>query len=169
MSRIPRKALRFWPLFLACFLADCTSKHLAEEHLSPPGTPHEVVGDAVRFTLVYNDGAALGINPGQGGTKVLVLISIIMVIGLGFFYRSLPAAASAEAIAVALVTAGAVGNLVDRVLSDQGVVDFIDVGVGTVRFWTFNVADIGITLGALLLAWGFWKRPGGSAETRSVA
>ena len=169
MSRIPRKALNFWPLLPAFLLADCTSKHLAEEHLSPPGTPHEVLGDVVRFTLVYNDGAALGINPGQGGIKVLVFISIIMVIGLGFFYKALPAAASTEAIAVALVAAGAIGNLLDRVVSDQGVVDFIDVGVGTVRFWTFNVADIGITLGALLLAWGFWKRPGGSAETRSVA
>jgi signal peptidase II len=161
VSRITGKALRFWPLLVAFLLADCTSKRLAEEHLSPPGTPHEVMGEAVRFTLTYNDGAALGINPGPAGLKVLIFVSVLMVVGLGFLYRTLPSSASAEAIALALVTAGAVGNLYDRVLSDQGVVDFIDVGVGAVRFWTFNVADIGITLGALLLAWTFWRRENG--------
>jgi len=47
---------------------------------------------------------------------------------------------------------------VDRIRSSAGVVDFIDVGVADVRFWTFNVADLGITIGAvlLLLALG-WK------------
>ena len=53
--------------------------------------------------------------------------------------------------------AGALGNLVDRIRSPCGVVDCIDVGVGSVRFWTFNVADIGGSIGAMLLAWHFSK------------
>jgi signal peptidase II len=61
-------------------------------------------------------------------------------------------------IGVALVAGGALGNLVDRVRSSAGVVDFIDVGVADVRFWTFNVADVGISIGAILLmlALGRW-------------
>ena len=51
---------------------------------------------------------------------------------------------------------GAIGNLVDRALAARGVTDFIDVGLGRVRFWTFNVADIGVTCGAILLALLLW-------------
>lgn len=42
---------------------------------------------------------------------------------------------------LALVAGGAMGNLIDRLRSPRGVVDFIDVGIGDARFWTFNVAD----------------------------
>ena len=51
---------------------------------------------------------------------------------------------------------GAFGNLVDRVRSAQGVVDFLDVGIGLHRWPTFNVADIGVSLGAIALAWSLW-------------
>jgi signal peptidase II len=61
-------------------------------------------------------------------------------------------------MALALIFGGAIGNLIDRVRSPQGVVDFIDVGVGAYRWWTFNIADVGITLGALLLGWALWSR-----------
>ena len=43
------------------------------------------------------------------------------------------------------------GNLIDRIFYDGRVVDFIDVGIGTNRFYTFNVADIGVTIGGALL------------------
>jgi signal peptidase II len=49
------------------------------------------------------------------------------------------------------------GNLLDRLRSPLGVVDFIDVGIGDVRFWTFNVADVGVTVGAVLLAMVLWR------------
>jgi signal peptidase II len=55
-----------------------------------------------------------------------------------------------------LAWGGAAGNLIDRIRERLGVVDFIDIGVGTVRFWTFNVADSAVTIGALLLAWVLW-------------
>ncbi|MGH7447666.1 MAG: signal peptidase II, partial [Longimicrobiales bacterium] len=52
---------------------------------------------------------------------------------------------------------GAVGNLIDRVRSASGVVDFIDVGVGSVRWPVFNVADMAVTTGAIILALSLWK------------
>jgi signal peptidase II len=58
--------------------------------------------------------------------------------------------------ALVLIVAGAIGNLVDRLRWDGGVVDFIDVGVGGWRFWTFNVADSAVTIGAILLALVLW-------------
>jgi signal peptidase II len=63
----------------------------------------------------------------------------------------------ARTLALALVTAGALGNLVDRIRSANGVIDFIDVGTPHWRFWTFNVADIGVSCGAVLLAIVLWR------------
>ncbi len=60
-------------------------------------------------------------------------------------------------IGLALLIGGATGNLLDRMTSSRGVVDFIDVGLGGWRFYTFDVADAGITVGAALLAWAFWR------------
>ena len=58
-----------------------------------------------------------------------------------------------KVLALGLAWGGAAGNLIDRVRSKPGVVDFIDIGVGNVRFWTFNVADSAVTIGAVLLGW----------------
>ena len=71
---------------------------------------------------------------------------------LGYIYRTVERTDAWQGAALGLVTGGALGNLVDRLRWDRGVVDFIDVGVGDVRFWTFNVADAGVTVGAILLA-----------------
>ena len=61
------------------------------------------------------------------------------------------------AAGVPIVVGGALGNLVDRLRVREGVVDFIDIGVGTVRFWTFNVADTAVTVGAACLVLALWR------------
>jgi signal peptidase II len=74
-------------------------------------------------------------------------------------------------LAIALVTSGAIGNLIDRLRSSQGVVDFIDVGIGERRWPTFNVADMAVSSGAFLLAWVLWReeREAEEAEKRATA
>jgi signal peptidase II len=59
-------------------------------------------------------------------------------------------------VALAMVCAGALGNVIDRVRNPLGVVDFVDVGVGSLRWPTFNVADSAITVGAIALAVSLW-------------
>ena len=72
-------------------------------------------------------------------------------------------------VALALVCAGAVGNLIDRVRSFFGVVDFIDVGVGDARWPTFNVADMAVSVGAALLAWVLWQEDQATQAAAPVA
>jgi signal peptidase II len=158
-----RKPHLFWPIFFCLVLTDCATKRLAVERLTPPHVPHPVVDDILRFTLAYNRGAATGIPLGGSARWLLAALTLAALIVIARLYRSTAPADRWRVLALALVSGGAVGNLVDRIRWDRGVVDFIDVGVGTLRFWTFNVADIGVTLGAVLLALLLWRSERGRA------
>jgi signal peptidase II len=147
-----RKARYFWPVTLFVLLTDCATKRVAEETLVPAHLPHAVLGDLVRLTLTYNPAGAMSLSFGSHSRLVLTLIAIVALLVLGTLYRRFPSSLALPATALALVTGGAIGNALDRLRSTRGVVDFIDVGLGATRFWTFNVADVAITFGAVLLA-----------------
>jgi len=143
-------------LVAAIVAADQFTKHLAVAHLAPH-LPVAVVGDAVRFTLTFNPGAAFGMHLGRASWWAFPALTVLILGFLVRLYRSLPAAERALRVAIAAVMGGALGNLVDRFRSPAGVVDFIDVGVGDVRFWTFNVADSAVSVGAILLVLLLWR------------
>jgi signal peptidase II len=152
------KARWFWPLAIALLVTDCATKRAVEQRLEV-GMPQPVVGETVRFTLSYNTNAAMGFSVG-GDSRRLVLSSLTVaaLLVLAVLYHRTRPTDRLRIVGVALVAGGALGNLLDRLRSAAGVVDFIDVGVRDVRFWTFNVADVGITVGAvmLMLALGRW-------------
>ena len=152
-----RKSTLFWPLVLLLVLADCTTKRLAVEHLTPPHVPHDVLGDWVRLTLAYNPGAAFSFHVGPYSRWIFAVLTVAVLGMLWRLYREAPARDARRVLALALVFGGAVGNLLDRLRSSRGVVDFIDIGVGTVRFWTFNLADVGVSVGAALLGAVLWR------------
>lgn len=156
--RLGRKARWFWPLAIALLVADCATKRVVEHRLIV-GETLPVVGDVVRLTLSYNNAAAMGISLGDHSRVLLTSMSLVALLVLAVLYHRTRASERLRTVAVALVIGGALGNLFDRVRSTTGVVDFIDVGVADVRFWTFNLADVGITIGALLLlvAMGRWS------------
>ncbi len=130
---------------------DWITKRLAVANLSPAHVPHEIVGDYVRFTLAYNRNAAMGLSLGEYSRIGFTVTAVIMLVVIGAIYRKLEPQVRGEAAALGLIAGGAMGNLADRLMSSLGVVDFIDVGVGDLRFWTFNVADAAVTTGAVLL------------------
>lgn len=138
-------------LAVVIIIADRLTKAWATASLAP-GIPRRVGGDFLRFTLNWNQGAAMGTTLGSF-SRVGFSIAAIVVLGmLAVFYRRSPVRPTGMQIALGLIAGGAIGNLIDRVSSARGVIDFIDVGIGTARFWTFNVADSAVTCGAVLLA-----------------
>lgn len=145
----------FWGVVLGIVVADVVSKEVAVSTLTP-GIPHEVFGTVVRLALVYNPGAAFGINFGPASRWIFLALTVAALGILVRLYRTTRPGDIARTLAVALVAGGAVGNLVDRIRSPVGVVDFIDVGIGFHRWPTFNVADMAVTTGAFLLAWVLW-------------
>ena len=151
------KARAFWPVSATAVLADCATKRIAIDPLAPTYTPHEVLGDWVRLVLAYNRNAAMSIPVGPGARLLLAVIAVVMLLVLWVWYRRSEPRDWMTAAALGLIAGGAVGNLLDRIRWGRGVVDFIDIGVGTTRFPTFNVADAAITCGAVWLAWRFGR------------
>jgi signal peptidase II len=147
----------FWPILLVIAVVDVITKAAAERLLLPRGIPHEVLGNTLRFTLVYNPGAAFGLNLGPQSRWIFAALTLVALVILGRLYRTTRPAHATRVVALALVCAGAIGNLFDRMRSFFGVVDFIDVGVGDARWPTFNVADMAVSVGAGLLAWVLWQ------------
>jgi signal peptidase II len=164
------KASLFWPIIGVITVVDVVTKAMAERMLLPRGIPNEVFGNTVRLTLVYNPGAAFGFNLGPYSRWIFTVLTIVALVVLWRLYRSTSRHDAPRAIALGLVCAGAVGNLIDRLRSPFGVVDFLDIGIGDVRWPTFNVADMAVSVGAALLAWVLWQEDRAAmAESERVA
>lgn len=117
----------------------------------------DVVGDYVRLTYIYNPGAAFGIHVGDYSRVIFLVLSVVALAALVGMYWTTPAKDRVRLASIALICGGAIGNLIDRVRSEAGVVDFLDVGIGDMRWPVFNVADIAVTTGAIFLALSLWR------------
>lgn len=137
-------------------ISDIITKAVAVATLSPQGIPRPVIGEVLRWTLVYNPGAAFGLYLGSYSRWIFLSLSVAALIILWRMYRQTVPGDITRTLAVALVSSGALGNLIDRIRHEYGVVDFIDVGIGASRWPTFNIADMAVSAGALLLAWVLW-------------
>ena len=147
----------FWPATALIVVLDVVTKYFAHTRLLPVHLPRDIVGDFVRLTLVYNPGAAFGLNVGPASRWIFLALTVGALFVLGRLYMETHSGDRTRALALGLVCGGALGNLINRIWSARGVVDFIDIGVGDWRWPTFNVADIGVSVGAVLLAWVFWR------------
>lgn len=154
----------FWALLLGVLVPDVVTKAWAVEALVPRHVPHPILGDVLRFTLSYNPGAAFGMSVGSASRWFFGVLAVAIIVLMLRVTRDLVRVSWLGSVGLPLVLGGAIGNLVDRVRSDQGVVDFIDIGVGTVRFWTFNIADMGVSIGAACLVISLWRLD--AAESR---
>jgi signal peptidase II len=168
MERNSRNAKLFWGTLVTVVLLDVVTKQIAVTMLMPRQIPHEVLGDAIRFTLVFNVGAAFGLTFGPLSRWIFLAATIVALVILGRLYLATRPGDWLRTLALGLVCGGAVGNLIDRIRSPLGVVDFIDVGLREHRWPTFNVADMAVSTGAILLAWVLWSEDRHHAATVSA-
>jgi signal peptidase II len=144
-----------WLLVLVTFAAigcDQGTKHLARTHLAS-GPVRSYLADTVRLEYVENQGAFLSLGSQLPawlrGAVFMVGTSVLLLMMLGAYLTV--AWTRTELVAISLLWAGGVSNLIDRALQGR-VPDFMNVGVGCFRTGIFNVADIAVTLGAVLVA-----------------
>jgi signal peptidase II len=155
---LSRRDLWFWSLFGGIAVLDFISKRIAENNLALH-VPNPVVGDYLRWTLTYNTGAAMNMSLGDASRWAFAAIACVMLVVIYRMYRQTAGSDRWQAMALGMIAGGALGNLIDRFRSAKGVVDFIDVGIHGSRFYVFNVADSGVTVGAILLALLLWRTP----------
>lgn len=165
MTRSAERSL-YWATALSIILVDLATKLVAEATLLRT-TGSRIVGEYIQLRLVYNPGAAFGLHVGPYSRWIFLAIAIVAVIVLHRMSRTAPPGDWFRQLALGLVTGGAAGNLLDRLRSPQGVVDFLDFGIGSMRWPTFNVADIAVSLGAFALAVSLWREDTGTSRTES--
>ncbi len=116
--------------------------------------PHPVIPGFLNWTLAYNTGAAFSFLNDQSGWQRWLFSALALIVSalLTRWLATIPRTDWRNALPLALVIGGALGNLIDRLRFGQ-VTDFIDVYYGTWSFPAFNIADSAITVGAVLLIW----------------
>lgn len=146
---------------LSCVGCDQAAKAMARDSLV--GRTISLLGGAVRFEYAENTGAFLSLGAGlPSGLRSLLFVGGTGVIVLGLLIamaRGGQGAPLASSLGLALLAGGAVGNLIDRVAYGGAVVDFVSVGLGGLRTGIFNLADVAITTGVLLVAVQGWRTP----------
>lgn len=171
MVRSSGSPLRGFSLVVtAILLLDVVTKYLAETRL-PRYVGVPVLGDFFQLRLVYNTGAAFGLTLGDYSRPVFMVLAVVALVILGSMVRTTRHGDWLRLYALAAICAGATGNLVDRIRSARGVVDFLDFTVGAFHWPTFNVADMAVTCGAAALAISLWSEgkqaPGAAASPQS--
>lgn len=131
-------------------LVDQVTKFLVIENI-PLRTSMPVISDFVRLTHIRNPGVAFGLLGDKGIPFVLVSLvaMVLIVVSLG----RVPPTAHLLRFSLASILGGASGNLIDRIRFRE-VVDFIEIGIGSLRWPVFNVADVAVTTGVCLFLVG---------------
>jgi signal peptidase II len=163
--RPARAARPRWALFLVLaalvLVVDQLTKAWIVANVDP-ARPLPVFGDLVRLVFSRNTGALFGLF--RDNATLFAVVSVGVIAAIAWYHARSPRSAPLS-VALGLLLGGAVGNLVDRLRLGY-VVDFVDAGIGGLRFYTFNVADSAIT-GALLLILllAVWPSLGGEAPS----
>ncbi len=141
-------------------LLDQVSKRMVVESMML-GDSIPVLGSFFRLTYIQNPGAVFGLRLG-GNVAHLVFAGVALIL-VAVMWLRLPPHERLAAAGLALVLGGAIGNVIDRIRF-SAVIDFLDFGIGSVRWWVFNVADAAVTVGAVLLILGCGILKGGKDE-----
>lgn len=171
----PAKGVRFLLgviVLLACLGCDQGTKYLATEHLrGHPGQSYLM--DTVRLEYALNSGGFLSVGNNlslEVRRWVFVGFNGAMLLGLTCFVVLKWNARLSVFIAAVCVLAGGIGNLIDRVTNQGLVTDFLNVGLGPVRSGIFNVADMAVTFGVIVLIFAMREdKPERPAEENPLA
>jgi len=134
-------------------ILDQITKYLAIQLLEGKGVI-SLAGDCLRFLLVENRGGFLSLGASlPDGLRTLIFLFITSIFLVAFFFYTLLDKYSTPLILASssMIIGGGVGNLIDRGLREGSVIDFVNVGIGGLRTGIFNIADMAVLFGCILL------------------
>ena len=145
-ARSPAHWLVFGGVAVSVMIVDQLTKAWLVANVSA-GEVVNVIGDYVRLIFTQNSGALFGMF---AQNAVIFGIASLAVVGLIIGYHAKSGRSLYLSIALGLLLGGALGNLLDRLRLGY-VVDFVDIGIGGIRFYTFNMADAAISTAIVML------------------
>jgi len=157
-------------LLLACVGCDQVSKELVRAD-APLRESHAYLGDTFRFVHVENPGAFLGVGSSLSGpVRVVLFQGLIGLLVLGLLWAAALRARTRpwQVVGFTLLASSGIGNLIDRLLYNGVVTDFLNIGVGGVRTGIFNIADVVGMVGLVVLLFaGVATTPAGESHERA--
>ena len=139
-------------IVLAVVAVDWLTKRYAEDHLV--GVDESYLSDFFRITWAENTGAFLGMGENLGKIPRFIIftaLTSLFLVFVAFTTLRQEKIDRFELVAVSLIIGGGIGNLIDRISRPNGaVVDFMNMGIGSLRTGIFNVADVALTAGVLI-------------------
>jgi len=128
---------------------DQITKEIATEHLKSTETLSYFY-DTFRWVYAENHGAFLGLGDNMSEDTrfwVFVIAVSVMILGMLGYVLKTPTLSKNMIIAIGLIASGGISNLIDRIVNNGAVIDFMNMGIGSIRTGIFNVADMVILLG----------------------
>jgi signal peptidase II len=155
-------------LFVLAVITDQITKILVDSYFNLYDL-RPLIGDVLRLHYIRNSGAAFGLRIGDPAIMLIVNIVVISLLVYLYFSGKIDPGGLPGRSAIVLVLGGAVGNLIDRLRLGE-VIDFIDMGIGSYRWPTYNFADIYVTVGMFVLFFYImFQSGGGDIETGDAA
>lgn len=168
------RPLRFaFLLLVLCGTVGCdqATKHLARTKLNPSDSVL-LLGGFGELRLAENPGAFLSLGDSlspAARTFVFTIAAGIGLLGLLIFLLTRPQLQRLAFVGLALVLAGGTSNLIDRILRQGLVTDFLTLHCGPLHTGVFNVADVLVLLGMALLVWAVWRSRTSAPPTNTNA
>ncbi len=147
----------FWIITVAVAALDQISKLIVARGMELESTV-ELIPGVLDLTYIRNDGAAWGILSGRQ-TLLIVTTSIVLAAICVYVLKYSSKLNRAELVSLALIAGGGIGNLISRAF-EHGVVDFLNIHIIPI----FNVADIGVTVGCILLMISLFRADNGKTD-----
>ena len=151
------KKLLFTALFIFTVISDQVSKFLIVKFLSLSDSL-TLIQNVLFIRYVRNPGIAFGMTPGNPMIMLILTLTIVLVLAYLFLRGKLFPDSVFAQTAMVLLLGGAAGNLIDRIRMRE-VVDFIDMGIGGLRWPVYNLADVFVTFGMIMLVIILMKNP----------
>lgn len=154
-------------ILLSCIGCDQSTKYTAKYFLEDRGV-YSFIGDTFRLGYSENTGAFLGLGSSlPENIRTLLFSVLVSLFLLAFFIYTIRSRKISRTgvIASGLIIGGGFSNLIDRLVNDGAVIDFLNLGIGSLRTGIFNVADMAIMLGAVLMLW--YERDSAKTDTKA--
>ncbi len=151
----PQERRRRWALFggvaaVVVLLDQLTKTWVDANYIrAADGGSTEFIGDLVRISKVYNDGAIFGFL--DASATLMAVLSLFVIAGITWYeWRHAAGLGPLVTVGLGLLLGGAIGNLIDRVVYGH-VIDFVDMGVGDTRWYAWNISDASVFIGIVVL------------------